>query len=172
MKKFVKFEFSIYAVACLGRPSALCSSSMLRSTRDAHSFTPGHNWNAANQWSEPSCIVPITAAAVIIEADRGWQLGLIDVTDGRTDGQTRSTPQAPVNTRYVANRPFDNSYMVRQNSRNLSTFKHRWLVTLDSFYSAPQCSHCKRCTSYGNSVRLSVCPSVWHTPVLCQNDCT
>jgi len=25
-----------------------------------------------------------------------------------------------------------------------------------NFYSAPQCSHCKRCTSYGNSVRLSV----------------
>ena len=24
------------------------------------------------------------------------------------------------------------------------------------FYSAPQCSHCKRCTSYGNSVCLSV----------------
>jgi len=33
------------------------------------------------------------------------------------------------------------------------------------FYT--QCSHCKRCTSYGNSVRPSVC----HTPVLCQNDC-
>ena len=28
------------------------------------------------------------------------------------------------------------------------------------FYSAPQCSHCKRCTSYGNSVCLSVHPSV------------
>jgi len=28
------------------------------------------------------------------------------------------------------------------------------------FYSAPQCSHCKRCTSYGNSVRLSVRLSV------------
>jgi len=27
------------------------------------------------------------------------------------------------------------------------------------FYSAPQCSHCKRCTSYGNSVRPSVCLS-------------
>jgi len=31
------------------------------------------------------------------------------------------------------------------------------------FYSVPQCSHCKRCTSYDNSVclsvRLSVCPS-------------
>jgi len=27
-------------------------------------------------------------------------------------------------------------------------------------YSAPQCSHCKRCTSYGNSVYLSVRPSV------------
>ena len=37
-----------------------------------------------------------------------------------------------------------------------------------SFYSAPQCSHCKRCTSYSNSVRLSVS----HTPVLCQNDST
>ena len=28
------------------------------------------------------------------------------------------------------------------------------------FYSAPQCSHCKRGTSYGNSVCLSVRPSV------------
>jgi len=28
------------------------------------------------------------------------------------------------------------------------------------FYSAPQCSHCKRCTSYDNSVCLSVRPSV------------
>jgi len=37
-------------------------------------------------------------------------------------------------------------------------------------------SHCKRCTSYNNSVRpsvdLSVRLSVCHTPVLCQNDCT
>ena len=30
---------------------------------------------------------------------------------------------------------------------------------LTSFYSAPQCSHWKRCISYGNSVRPSVCPS-------------
>ena len=28
------------------------------------------------------------------------------------------------------------------------------------FYSAPQCPHCKRCTSYSNDVCLSVCPSV------------
>ena len=44
------------------------------------------------------------------------------------------------------------------------------------FYSSPQCSHCKRCTSYGNSVCLFVCPSVrlsvCHTPLLCQNDGT
>jgi len=39
-------------------------------------------------------------------------------------------------------------------------------LTLDQngFYSAPQCSHCKRCISYSNSVRpsarLPVCPSV------------
>jgi len=46
--------------------------------------------------------------------------------------------------------------------------ENNYNFTTTSFYSAPQCSHCKRCTSYGNSVRLSVC----HTPVLCQNDCT
>ena len=39
---------------------------------------------------------------------------------------------------------------------------------LKHFYSAQQYSHCKRCTSYGNSV----CLSVHHTPVLCQNDGT
>ena len=39
-----------------------------------------------------------------------------------------------------------------------------------NFYCAPQCSHCKRCTSYGNSaVCLSVRLSVRHTLVLCQN---
>ena len=46
------------------------------------------------------------------------------------------------------------------------------------FYRAPQCWHCKRCTSYTAipsvcpSFCLSVCPSVRHTPVLCQNDGT
>ena len=35
-----------------------------------------------------------------------------------------------------------------------------WVPFSFSFYSAPQCSHCKRCTSYGNSVCLSVRPSV------------
>jgi len=42
-------------------------------------------------------------------------------------------------------------------STNVDAIKH---ITDDNFYSAPQCSHCKRCTSYSNSVRLSVCPSV------------
>jgi len=44
------------------------------------------------------------------------------------------------------------------------------------FLQRAQCSHCKRCISYGNSVRPSVRPSVrlsvCHTPVLCQNDGT
>jgi len=40
------------------------------------------------------------------------------------------------------------------------------LTMFHFFYSAPQCSHCKRCATYSNSVRLSVC----HTPVLCEND--
>jgi len=51
---------------------------------------------------------------------------------------------------------------------NMHVCKLIVLMTDEEFYSAPQCSHCKRCTSYGNSVRLSVC----HTPVLCQNDGT
>jgi len=34
------------------------------------------------------------------------------------------------------------------------------IVSLQSFYSAPQCWHCKRRTSYGNSVCLSDCLSV------------
>jgi len=37
------------------------------------------------------------------------------------------------------------------------------------FTTRAQCSHCKRCISYGNSVRLSV---RLHTPVLCQKDGT
>ena len=41
-------------------------------------------------------------------------------------------------------------------------------ITHSSFLQRAQCSHCKRCISYGNSVRLSVrpsvCPSVCHTP--------
>jgi len=32
---------------------------------------------------------------------------------------------------------------------------HNYFAANHHFYSAPQCSHCKRCTSYGNSVRLS-----------------
>jgi len=35
-----------------------------------------------------------------------------------------------------------------------------WNKDYQFFYSAPQCSHCKRRTSYDTSVRLSVCPSV------------
>ena len=42
-----------------------------------------------------------------------------------------------------------------------------------TFLQRAQCSHCKRCISYSNSVCLSVRPSVRlsvrHTPVLCQN---
>jgi len=38
-------------------------------------------------------------------------------------------------------------------------FQCNWFHSTD-FYSTPQCAHCKRCTSYGNSVCLSVCLSV------------
>jgi len=43
---------------------------------------------------------------------------------------------------------------LRKSSRSLSH-----LLMSSCFYSAPQCSHCKRCTSYSNSVCLSVCLS-------------
>ena len=45
------------------------------------------------------------------------------------------------------------------------------LRTIHAFLQRAQL-HCKRCISYGNSVRLSVCPSICLTPVLCQNDGT
>jgi len=55
------------------------------------------------------------------------------------------------------------------------TFFHE-IVYFCAFLQRAQCSHCKRCISYSNSVRLSVRPSVRpsvrHTPVLCQNDGT
>jgi len=41
-----------------------------------------------------------------------------------------------------------------------------------TFLQRAQCSHCKRCISYGNSVCPSIRLSVRHTPVLCQNDGT
>ena len=42
---------------------------------------------------------------------------------------------------------------------HMTDFTHV-LLSLSYFYSAPQCWHCKRCTSYSNSVRLPVCLSV------------
>jgi len=44
---------------------------------------------------------------------------------------------------------------------HLTYFYIRYIVHHNQvYYSAPQCSHCKSCTSYGISVRLSVRPSV------------
>jgi len=63
------------------------------------------------------------------------------------------------------------SYSIHIFTQSVSSFRITCPYHLNlngiCFYSAPQCSHCKRCTSYGNSVRLSC-----HTPVLCQNDGT
>ena len=42
---------------------------------------------------------------------------------------------------------------------HMTDFTHV-LLSLSYFYSAPHCWHCKRCTSYSNSVRPSVCLSV------------
>ena len=62
--------------------------------------------------------------------------------------------------------------IVLAEAADTTTFCHRlnWPCSKTVFYSAPQCSHCKRCTLYGNSVCLSVRLSVCYTPVLCQND--
>jgi len=48
---------------------------------------------------------------------------------------------------------------VAEDVNNLDDVVHR-VGHGSLFYSAPQCSHCKRYTSYGNSVRPSVCLSV------------
>jgi len=52
------------------------------------------------------------------------------------------------------------TYMLLPHAVNFRRFCFFGAVSLCFFCSAPQCSHCKRCTSYGNSVRLSVCLSV------------
>ena len=60
-----------------------------------------------------------------------------------------------------ANQPIVPKHGPAQRSRlqpSRPTLKHRHFGC--SFYSAPQCSHCKRCISYSNSVCLSVCLSI------------
>ena len=58
----------------------------------------------------------------------------------------------------------------QKNGRHLLELSNNWkwyivycgiyfAVFVFGFYSAPQCSHCKRCISYGNSVCPSVRPS-------------
>jgi len=47
-----------------------------------------------------------------------------------------------------------------QSFQKQHTMNHYQLLTCYPSYSAPQCTHCKRCTSYCNSVRLSVRLSV------------
>jgi len=64
------------------------------------------------------------------------------------------TPQISIYIRHMTLAHFDET-MIRL--MQFSSLISRSNVT---FYNAPQFSHCKRCTSYGNSVRLSVCLSV------------
>ena len=47
----------------------------------------------------------------------------------------------------------------------LTMADHIAAVCCSGFYSAAIAEQFKRCISYGNSVRLSVCPSVCHTLV-------
>jgi len=48
------------------------------------------------------------------------------------------------------------AFLIRENSLTVGLY----LCCHVTFYSAPQCSHCKRYTSYTSSVCSSVCPSV------------
>ena len=50
------------------------------------------------------------------------------------------------------------------NNSNICSNSHRFRDIAD-FYSAAIAEQCKRCISYSNSVRLSVCLSVCHTLV-------
>jgi len=53
-------------------------------------------------------------------------------------------------------------HICRKGKTHSHTCPARLTLTIvhSGFYSAPQSSHCKRCTSYGNSIRLSVRRSV------------
>ena len=55
---------------------------------------------------------------------------------------------------------FNESANTRGNNYKLHNHSFHIYDLRKHFNSAPQCSHCKRCTSYSNSVRLSVHPSV------------
>jgi len=80
----------------------------------------------------------------------------VDVTPDCTDSKTHmnSVPASmqPVRgTRRLQNdRSWQLTHAITHTRPNVKTAR------TCRFYSAPQCSHCKRCTSYGNSVRLSV----------------
>ena len=50
-------------------------------------------------------------------------------------------------------------YHTRQLTISCGRSSRRVSVCASGFYIAPQCSHCKRCISYSNSVCPSVCPS-------------
>ena len=58
---------------------------------------------------------------------------------------------------YVQCATFDREFYFTSRLKNLSVV---YTFCIKRFYSAPQCSHCKRCTSYGNSVCPSVCLSI------------
>jgi len=61
-----------------------------------------------------------------------------------------------LNVRKLPNYRYTNLCTVLRSNGTLCHPKPIWR----HFYSAPQCSHCKRCTSYSISVCLSVWPSV------------
>ena len=67
-----------------------------------------------------------------------------------------------VHERYTGRRQTDGRATAYSKRKREFTFVHKMYckVGLIIFHSASQCSRCKRCTSYGNSVRPSVCPSV------------
>ena len=76
-----------------------------------------------------------------------------NVTDRQTDRQTGQTGQDRQRTDSIGR-------TVLQTVAQKGTEPPPLQKNSAHFYGAPQCSHCKRCTSYSNSVRPSVCLSV------------
>ena len=86
-------------------------------------------------------------------------------TMGQSDCQRRLSGKKLVfHTRFSLSRRFHPAFSAPAHAVFLFCAFHPCSVLsrfpLSRFYSVPQSSHCKRCTSYSNSVRLSVRLSV------------
>ena len=109
--------------------------------------------------------IAVASAALAMRRAVKTEVGLVSLICERCLFKMAYTKIVSVNTNHVYDKSLtDINVIARVSLLNLRMTFSYLLYSLQirencirfcSFYSAPQCWHCKRCTSYGNSVRLS-----------------